>query len=65
MNWKYKKKDHCHYSGLPSPMAYRKKSKITVIKETIVRWFELNIGWFFVNGNKTDQWNDYLKEKYG
>jgi len=28
------------------------------------RWFELNIGWFFINGFKRDEWEDYLKEKY-
>ena len=46
-------------------MAYKKKSKVTVMKESIVRWFELNIGWFFINGFKRDEWNEYLKEKYG
>jgi hypothetical protein len=29
-----------------------------------IKWFELNIGWFFVNGFKRDEWRDYLKEKY-
>ena len=28
------------------------------------RWFELNCGWFFINGRKQEQWNDYLKNKY-
>ena len=31
----------------------------------ILKWFDLNLGWFFVNGFKRDEWNDYLKEKYG
>ena len=31
----------------------------------INKWFELNLGWFFVNGRKQDQWAEYLKEKYG
>ena len=28
------------------------------------RWFELNWGWFFINGRKQEQWNEYLKNKY-
>ena len=28
------------------------------------KWFELNIGWFFINGFKKDEWEEYLKEKY-
>ena len=28
------------------------------------RWFELNLGWFFINGRKQEQWNKYLKNKY-
>jgi hypothetical protein len=31
----------------------------------MVKWFEINLGWFFVNGRKQEQWNIYLKEKYG
>jgi hypothetical protein len=30
----------------------------------MVKWFEINLGWFFVNGRKQEQWNKYLKEKY-
>lgn len=30
----------------------------------INKWFELNIGYIFVNGRKMDQWNKYLKDKY-
>jgi hypothetical protein len=29
------------------------------------KWFELNLGWFFVNGRKQDSWTRYLKKKYG
>jgi len=29
------------------------------------RWFELNLGWFFVNGRKQDAYKDYPKSKYG
>jgi hypothetical protein len=28
------------------------------------RWFELNWGWFFINGRKQEQWSEYLKNKY-
>jgi hypothetical protein len=28
------------------------------------KWFELNLGWFFINGRKQEQWNEYLKNKY-
>ena len=30
----------------------------------ISRWFELNIGCFFVNGYKQEDWHDYLNQKY-
>lgn len=30
----------------------------------IIRWFNINIGWFFVNGNKIDNWNSELNKKY-
>jgi len=30
----------------------------------IIKWFETNIGWFFVNGFKRDEWEEYLREKY-
>jgi len=30
----------------------------------INRWFELKLGWIFVNGRKREDWSKYLKEKY-
>jgi len=30
----------------------------------IERWFDLNLGWFFVNGFKQEEWMEYLREKY-
>ena len=30
----------------------------------IERWFDLNLGWFFINGMKQDEWSEYLREKY-
>lgn len=30
----------------------------------IVRWFEMNFGWFFVNGRKQAAWAEYLRKKY-
>ncbi len=29
------------------------------------RWFEINLGWFFINGRKQSEWFDYLRKKYG
>ena len=28
------------------------------------KWFELNWGWFFVNGRKQEEWSDYIRNKY-
>ena len=28
------------------------------------RWFDLRVGWIFVNGRKQEKWYKYLKEKY-
>ena len=30
-----------------------------------LKWFNLHIAWIFVNGFKREEWNDYLKQKYG
>jgi len=39
-----KNKEHCHYSGLPSPMAYEtKKYKKMNIKNLIFKWYPLGI----------------------
>ena len=29
------------------------------------KWFDLKMGWFFVNGRKQEEWYKYLKDKYG
>lgn len=31
----------------------------------IIKYFELNFGWFFVNGYKREAWCKYIKKKYG
>lgn len=31
----------------------------------IIKWFEINWGWFFVNGRKQAKWAAYLRKKYG
>jgi len=42
--YKRQKEDHCHYSGLPSPMAYEnKQDKITIMKESILKWYPIGI----------------------
>jgi hypothetical protein len=30
----------------------------------IVKWFDLNLGWIFVNGRKRQWWESELKKKY-
>lgn len=27
------------------------------------RWFNLNLGWFLVNGRKQDAWREYIRKK--
>jgi hypothetical protein len=34
------------------------------MKYRIIKWFELNLGWFFVNGRKQETYANYLKNKY-
>ena len=29
------------------------------------KWFEINLGWFFINGRKQEHWHRYLRKKYG
>ena len=38
-----------------------------MIKKTLKkleRFFDLRVGWFFVNGRKKEEWYKYLKNKY-
>ena len=30
----------------------------------ITKWFEINFGWFFINGRKQAAWAEYLRKKY-
>jgi len=30
----------------------------------IEKWFDIHIGWWFINGNKQAQYLSYLKKKY-
>ena len=34
------------------------------IFKRVEKWFELNLGWFFVNGYKQEAWFEHLKNKY-
>jgi hypothetical protein len=34
------------------------------MRSKISKWFELNFGWFFVNGRKQNKWVEHLKNKY-
>ncbi len=38
--------------------------KIKYVLFCIERWFNLKLGWMFINGQKADYWKDYLKRKY-
>ena len=38
--------------------------KIKKIYYILNRWFEIKLGWFFVNGRKIDFYNETIKEKY-
>mgnify|MGYP003646505471 CR=1 FL=1 len=38
--------------------------KIKKVSYLFIRWFDLNLGWFFINGRKIDSYNKKLKEKY-
>jgi hypothetical protein len=31
----------------------------------LVKWYELNFGWLFVNGRKQVEWVEHLRKKYG
>lgn len=39
-------------------------SKIKRLFQRLNRWFELKLGWMFVNGRKQDSYGEYLKKKY-
>ena len=39
--------------------------KTESFKYKITKWFELNLGWLFVNCRKQDKHIEYLKNKYG
>ena len=39
--------------------------KLNKMIKKINRWFEINWGWFFVNGRKQEDWAEYLRKKYG
>lgn len=30
----------------------------------IIKWLDLNIGWFFVNGRKREAWERHIRGKY-
>jgi hypothetical protein len=35
-----------------------------MLYKRFIKWFELNFGWFFINGRKRDRWGKYLRDKY-
>jgi hypothetical protein len=30
----------------------------------LIKWFNINMGWFFINGRKQEWWSNYIKEEY-
>lgn len=38
--------------------------KLSFMKR-LVKWFEMNWGWMFINGHKQAAWGEYLRKKYG
>ena len=38
--------------------------RLKIILKKFQRWFDLNLGWFFVNGRKQEWWAQHLKKKY-
>ncbi len=34
------------------------------MKNKFLKWFNLNLGWFFNNGQKQGKWKKYLENKY-
>lgn len=32
--------------------------------KNFIKFFEIRIGWFFINGRKMKDWEDYIEEKY-
>ena len=39
--------------------------KLNKMIKKINKWFEINWGWFFINGRKQEDWAEYLRKKYG
>jgi len=37
---------------------------LLIILRKAYGFFELNCGWFFVNGRKREAWNRYIAKKY-
>jgi hypothetical protein len=38
---------------------------VMIVLNKLVKWFELNWGWFFINGRNQAVWAEYLRKKYG
>jgi hypothetical protein len=33
--------------------------------KTLIKLFRIHLGWFFINGNKREAWERYLRKTYG
>ena len=38
--------------------------KLKIIMRKLNDWFDINLGWLFVNGRKQEQWAEYIKNKH-
>ena len=47
----------------PNPIKKQVRKKATLFRK-FEKWFDLNLGWFFVNGRKMDSWNKKINEKH-
>jgi hypothetical protein len=37
---------------------------MVMVMKKIVKWFEINWGWIFINPRKQGEWFEYLRKKY-
>jgi len=40
-------------------------SRLKVILKRFIRFWDLRVGWFFINPHKLEQWEEKLRKKYG
>jgi len=38
--------------------------KFIIMVKKIKKWLDINVSWFFVNGRKQKDWQEYINKKY-